>query len=312
MTGATTDRNETSRERRAHEERWLDGDQSRQNPDLERYWPAKSIEDRTLLDVNVKLFRRAEGDSVLRVGEHMLGQVLADVTVTTRVGGAPARDLFWPAHSIGFLPAGMRLETHIGHPLNLTVVRMARRFFEHAAFDSIEPDRKAYRYLHGVTDQTDVRLYDALRALATDSQEHEWPLLLDTIASGIAVRTMQLLDAQRTTPDAHLSALSSPRLRRVLEYIEANIARHMRLAELADIAALSPYHFARAFRTATGVPPMRFVWRRRVERAKWLMQKSDLPLALISFECGFSSQSHFTSVFKRETGVTPSQYRANL
>lgn len=214
---------------------------------------------------------RAEGDSILRLGEHVLGQVMADATVTTRIQGAPPRELFWPAHSIGFLPAGMRLETHIGHPLDLVVVRMARRFFEHAAFEPIAPDRKSYRYLHGLTDRTSMRLCDAVRALATDTEAHEWPLLLDTIATGMAVRTMQLLGAQIALPDARLPGLSSPRLRRVLRYIEANMTHPMRLSELAGAAALSPYHFARAFRAATGVPPMRYVWQRRVERAKWLM-----------------------------------------
>ena len=84
--------------------------------------------------------------------------------------------------------------------------------------------------------------------------------------------------------------------------------RTIRLADLAAVAGLSPYHLQRAFRASRGVSPQAFVAARRVARAKALLRGRD-PIAAIAYACGFSSQSHLTRVFRAATGVTPGGYR---
>jgi AraC-like DNA-binding protein len=82
------------------------------------------------------------------------------------------------------------------------------------------------------------------------------------------------------------------------------------LEQLAAVARLSPYHFARQFRRATGLPPHQYVIARRVERAKGLLQAgTDLSLAQVAAHAGFSDQSHFCQHFRRIVGVTPGQFR---
>jgi AraC family transcriptional regulator len=79
---------------------------------------------------------------------------------------------------------------------------------------------------------------------------------------------------------------------------------------MAAVARLSPYHFARQFRAATGLPPHQYVIARRVERAKQFLQGGgDLSLAQVAARAGFSSQSHFSLHFRRLVGVTPGQFR---
>ena len=79
---------------------------------------------------------------------------------------------------------------------------------------------------------------------------------------------------------------------------------------MAAAAHLSPYHFARQFKAATGLPPHQYVILRRVERAKELLQAgADLSLAEVALRAGFSDQSQFSNHFKRLVGVTPSQFR---
>jgi AraC family transcriptional regulator len=81
------------------------------------------------------------------------------------------------------------------------------------------------------------------------------------------------------------------------------------LEDLA-VARLSPYHFARQFKAATGLPPHQYFILRRVERAKQLLQgDGDLALAEVAASAGFSDQSQFTRHFKRLVGVTPGQFR---
>jgi AraC family transcriptional regulator len=106
--------------------------------------------------------------------------------------------------------------------------------------------------------------------------------------------------------------LSPERLRRVRDFIEAHLDDDLSLIVLADIACLSPYHFSRSFKEATGVGPQRYVIQRRFERAKDLMRRTNLPLALIAREAGFADQSHLSSIFRREIGVTPGRFRAEL
>ena len=92
--------------------------------------------------------------------------------------------------------------------------------------------------------------------------------------------------------------------------MEAHLDEDITLDRLAGEACLSPYHFARAFKAATGAPPHRYLTDRRLERAKILIAANQLPLAAIAAACGFSSQAHFTKTFKAATGATPGVYRA--
>jgi AraC-like DNA-binding protein len=99
------------------------------------------------------------------------------------------------------------------------------------------------------------------------------------------------------------------RLRRVVSYVQENLAGELRLAELSALVHMSPYHFARLFRKSTGVPPRQFVIRRRIEAAQTLLAEQQAPIGEVAVAVGFRSQSHFTNSFRRVTGVTPSRFR---
>ena len=102
---------------------------------------------------------------------------------------------------------------------------------------------------------------------------------------------------------------SDPRIKRVLEYIEDNLDQAMTLDELSAVAAMSKYHFAKMFKDLTSLPPHRYVAERRVERAKNLLMTSKVSTAEIAYQVGYNSQSNFTQIFRRLTGVTPAKFR---
>ncbi|SPP96981.1 helix-turn-helix domain-containing protein [Bradyrhizobium vignae] len=89
---------------------------------------------------------------------------------------------------------------------------------------------------------------------------------------------------------------------RVLDYVEANLESELSLDQMASIACLSRYHFARAFKKAVGQSPHRYVSARRLDRAKALLMAGDRPLVEIALALGFSSQANFTRAFTQATG----------
>jgi AraC family transcriptional regulator len=100
----------------------------------------------------------------------------------------------------------------------------------------------------------------------------------------------------------------SPRtLRRILDYVRANLAEPLSVDDLAREADLSPFHFARVFKVSTGESPHALVTRLRMDAARALIAQGE-PLAQVAGACGFSGQSHFSKRFKEQVGLTPGQY----
>lgn len=95
----------------------------------------------------------------------------------------------------------------------------------------------------------------------------------------------------------------------VVDYVETHIDRDLDLAELAGVAAMSVYHFARRFKETVGLSPHAYVLSRRVNRARALLDHPHDSLAHVAVACGFSSQAHLTTAFRSRLGVTPGQYR---
>jgi AraC family transcriptional regulator len=103
-----------------------------------------------------------------------------------------------------------------------------------------------------------------------------------------------------------------PRMRRLLEFVEAHLESDLKLEQLAAEVGVTPFHFARLFRGVTGITPHQYVLGQRVERAKMLLRVQHLSVAEIAAACGFSSASNFVRSFKQRVGVTPGEWRLQL
>jgi AraC family transcriptional regulator len=119
----------------------------------------------------------------------------------------------------------------------------------------------------------------------------------------------QLFGGCAPATGTRVSGLPNWRLKRVVDFVMANLAEPIGLADMAAAAGLSRMHFAAQFRVSTGVQPHAYIQRRRIERTQELLLESDLPLVEIAFEVGFKNQSHFTTVFSRVVGETPNVWR---
>jgi len=139
-------------------------------------------------------------------------------------------------------------------------------------------------------------------------------LLADSIAQAVANRLISLNYKElprAVAPDSRAGQLSARRLRDIRNYVESNLARDIRLDELAALCELSNGHFLRMFKASVGTSPYQYVLNCRIGRAKMLLRDPKITLGEVALQCGFSHQQHLTSTFRRFTGVTPGVYRRN-
>jgi AraC-like DNA-binding protein len=116
--------------------------------------------------------------------------------------------------------------------------------------------------------------------------------------------TEALEDAQRPR-----GGLAPAHLARVLDAIEARLAERLTIPTIAAVIPMSPFHFARAFRVSTGMPPHRYILERRLAVARETLATKAWPVATVARHTGFRTASHFTDVFRRYVGETPARYR---
>jgi AraC family transcriptional regulator len=142
-----------------------------------------------------------------------------------------------------------------------------------------------------------------------DSEGLSGRLYAESLANILAVHLLRHYTAADARAQKFIGGLSGQKLRAVTDFIGDNYERDLSLTELAHVAGMSTFHFAREFKRATGTTPHQYLIKFRVEHAKALLAESRMPLVEVGFRSGFSHQSHFSRLFRRLTGTTPLSYR---
>jgi AraC family transcriptional regulator len=136
-------------------------------------------------------------------------------------------------------------------------------------------------------------------------------LYAEALGAVLAHEIIRLDDGVPVLPPMR-GGLAARQQRRIVEFIEEHLADDFPLATLANLAQLSTYHFARAFKRSFGIPPHRYHTNRRIERARALLADPRTSVADVALEVGFSGASAFAATFRRATGQTPTDYRRGL
>ena len=230
-----------------------------------------------------------------------------------RTGAGFCQEAIPKTGAIWLSPAGVGKEIVITAPIPQTMhLYLPTALFDRLKDDFNLPVAPAHSIRHAVGIGDDV-IDQIGRSILCE-------LTVETAASRVYVEAASLTLAARllqkhcdsgacasTESSAH--SLDHIRLRRVLDYIAANIGDDITLANLARIAGYSPFHFARKFTLAMGISPHRYISRIRLENAMAQLDAGKLPLAEIALNAQFSSQASFTRAFHRATGMTPREYR---
>lgn len=257
--------------------------------------------------LGLALWRNRHDDTAYaKPGHHTLSVYLEGGHTTYRldrpdVKGGPGR--------LCLLPADHDSRWHVGAPQ-----RFLHLYFqpEHLAWHCVrllDTEPRALQ-LQDRTFAEDARLVGlAQELLALDWGEPDAVMAGNAIAHE-AVSHLLLGHGQRRARAQWRGGLSASVRHRVRDWIEANPEANPTLGELAALAGLSEYHFARMFRVSFGMPPHAWVLRARLERARGLLADPHLPLAEVAARAGFASPSHFNNRFRDAFGTTPGVWRA--
>jgi AraC family transcriptional regulator len=134
----------------------------------------------------------------------------------------------------------------------------------------------------------------------------------ESAATMLAARILQQHAVRRLKQPSEEDGLSSYLLPRVLEYIQIHVSQELSIAELAQMAGMSTYYFIRLFKKSMHITPRQYIIQQRIELAKKLLRSRELSIVEISSQCGFTSQSHLTTVFHQVTNTTPKAYQQGL
>lgn len=216
----------------------------------------------------------------------------------------------WVHGDVAFMPARSELQSVANRRYRETVISLSDRLLAETTYAYIEREAADIRYDRMAGAEV-TSIAKSLHGLIASGEAQHWPLLTDSLAHAMTVSVVRrFAPREACIADRKRMTMSTARERRAIEFVEANIGKTIRLKDMAASAALSLFHFSRAFKQSTGVTPARYVLARRVRAAQVLLTISNKPLAEIALECGFSSQSHMTQAFRRSVGVTPGVYRA--
>lgn len=157
----------------------------------------------------------------------------------------------------------------------------------------------------------DGQLEHLLRALLSVAQDHSGVdvLMSELLINAVCIRLAKRCAVSKLNMVPRRGGLPAARLKRVLEYIDANLGKNITLTELASVVNMSLYYFAVLFRRSTDLSPHRYVLNRRIERAKELLCDPKLSVLDVSIDVGFEHQNNFARAFRRVIGVSPTQYR---
>jgi AraC family transcriptional regulator len=193
-------------------------------------------------------------------------------------------------------------------PAALLLVALEPRFVAAMANQCVQADHITFTNRCAFRDPALTHLLLALRA-ELQAGCPTGRLYGESLATALALHLLQRYTVCPSTDGDPRGGLPPARLHRALDYMHAHLGEELSLRQLAAVVQLSPHHFAARFKQSTGVAPYQYVLRQRIATAQHLLAETHLSLAEVAYRLGFSSQAHFTTMFRQHIGTTPGAYR---
>jgi len=178
------------------------------------------------------------------------------------------------------------------------------------AMDEVFGPEAAHARLRDISAFTDTALSALMERVHEELlRRNPSPLFLQGIAQAIAIHLAR--HYAETIEDSPSGSPSLPgyKLRQITDWMAQNVAEEFNLDRLARQAGLSKFYFNRLFKGAMGVSPSRYQMTLRMNEAKRLLRETKKSVVDVGLDVGYASPSHFAQLFRRETGLSPSDYR---
>lgn len=210
-----------------------------------------------------------------------------------------------------FTPCNLPIQIRCQEQAEIMFVAIAPSVIERVASGSIYADRIQFTERWLAPDPLIAQLAMELKA-ELERGGVMGQLYVDSLSTVLGARLLRYYSTSEQPLQDVTGKMGTSQLREVIEYIHDNLAEDLSLVRLAEVANLTVYQFARLFKRTTGQTPHQYVIQCRIERAKLLLEETQLPISDIAYRVGFANQSHFSTLFRRSIGVTPKAYREML
>lgn len=220
----------------------------------------------------------------------------------SNLGGRGWRSHRSPHHGVTVVPAGLSYSARTPEGADFLLVEVPPDFVT-----LVLGGGKA-RALPLVLGARDAFAEHVLLALAEEGRRGaRSAVLAESLGTALVTHFAERVAAAEPAPA--LFSLPSPQLRAVLEFIARRLDTPLTLKQLASLAGMDLFRFARGFKQSTGSSPHRYVLEARIARAKELLRDRTIPITEIAFQTGFATPSHFSVTFRRITSLTPRAFR---
>ena len=218
------------------------------------------------------------------------------------------KDLQYNRGDIFIVPAGASHRAYWKQESEGIMLALEPTNIVDAALDLINSDRVEIMPQFALTD---LRMLQIVRWLLMELQAKQIgsSLYIESLTTMLKVHLLRNYCAVKPNIPNYRGGLARHKLKRAIAFINENLDRDLKLIEIASLAAMSPYHFARMFKQSTGSTPYQYLVRQRLVKAKELLRHSNLAIADVGYEVGYKNPSHFAKVFRQHTKVSPKTYR---
>jgi AraC family transcriptional regulator len=238
---------------------------------------------------------------------HRDGPVQVESLTSRRIGCRTV-----PAGGIHLVPPGVDFGIRLASALETVHVYVRRAIIEEVALELVDGDPARLEIPTSIV-ETDKILLSLIEASA-HAVEDDTPgssMFADYLSRAIAAQLIRSHAKAKLRGGGKVStggALSAT-LSEAIDYMMTNIDQAINLSAIAQATNRSPSHVARMFRAELGMPPHRYLINLRVEKARRLLEKTNMSIAEIAYDCGFAHQEHLTRLFRRHCNTTPAAYR---
>jgi AraC family transcriptional regulator len=222
------------------------------------------------------------------------------------------------AHGSGrvdVIPAFLSHETNWDREVEFSVIAICPTLLNRATQESMQREIELIPQL-AIDDPVIHQLALALK-LEIQTGCMSGRLYGESLGTALAARLVQNYAVSKPAIEFKASGLPQSQLKRVIDYIKANLTQDLSILDLATLTGMSESHFSRSFKRSVGIAPYQYLIQQRVERAKQLLSQRcsrgeappTIAISNIALDCGFANQTHLTKVFRQMTGMTPKAYQ---